>query len=214
VLADFVMPRIKVCGVRAIEDLPAPLDTGLEAVGFVAWVGSPRCVAVEAAASVVALLPTRVLPIAVMVDEDPARALRWLVTSGARAVQLCGAETPSDWLDFPHPILRRIPTNLAGVRDMDEWLGVARGFVIDHPSGPGGTGRSVRIGLARRMAQHAPCLLAGGLDPSNVGGLIARVRPHGVDASSRLELAPGRKDPVRVRAFVTAAREAFEAGPT
>jgi indole-3-glycerol phosphate synthase/phosphoribosylanthranilate isomerase len=49
-------------------------------------------------------------------------------------------------------------------------------------------------------------VLAGGLGPDNVREAIARVRPWAVDASSRLEVAPGVKDHARVRAYVEAAR--------
>jgi indole-3-glycerol phosphate synthase/phosphoribosylanthranilate isomerase len=59
-------------------------------------------------------------------------------------------------------------------------------------------------GQAARAAGRV--MLAGGLAPENVAEAIARVRPWAVDASSSLEVAPGIKDPDRVRAFVAAAR--------
>jgi indole-3-glycerol phosphate synthase len=49
-------------------------------------------------------------------------------------------------------------------------------------------------------------VLAGKLAADNVGDAIRRVRPWAVDASSRLESAPGIKDPEKVRAYVRAAR--------
>jgi phosphoribosylanthranilate isomerase len=82
-------------------------------------------------------------------------------------------------------------------------------------AGSGGTGRTLdwsalgaRFPRARRIV---PYLLAGGLSPSNVARAIREAGPDGVDASSRLELAPGIKDPRLVTAFVREARAAGEA---
>jgi phosphoribosylanthranilate isomerase len=136
-----------------------------------------------------------------------------VASAGVRAVQLCGDELARDWTSFPLPILRRIAVRPGAERELDSWLGIAAGFVLDHPAGPGGTGRAVELELAAQLASRAPCLLAGGLDASNVAGLVERVRPAGVDASSRLESAPGVKDPARVADFVRAARAALAEVP-
>jgi phosphoribosylanthranilate isomerase len=75
---------------------------------------------------------------------------------------------------------------------------------------PGGTGTSVPLEWAADVARHRRIVLAGGITADNVADTIARVRPHGVDASSGLESAPGVKDPDRVRAYVRTARAAFD----
>ncbi len=49
-------------------------------------------------------------------------------------------------------------------------------------------------------------MLAGGLRPGNVAQAIAAVRPFGVDVSSGVESAPGRKDPALIAAVGAAAR--------
>ncbi|OYW06911.1 MAG: hypothetical protein B7X11_00700 [Acidobacteria bacterium 37-65-4] len=77
------------------------------------------------------------------------------------------------------------------------------------PGIPGGTGTVFDWTLAA-MAPR-PFVLAGGLGPDNVAAAIAACRPAGVDAASRLESRPGRKDPARIRDFCAAARDAFRA---
>ena len=90
------------------------------------------------------------------------------------------------------------------------WQGIAAAFVLDHPSAPGGTGLGVDAARAAILARLAPCLLAGGLDEINVRARVHAVAPAGVDASSRLEISPGIKDPARVAAFVRAAVETLQ----
>jgi phosphoribosylanthranilate isomerase len=205
------IPRIKVCGVRAIDDLPREIPAALDAIGFVAWSRSKRNVDAETVKRIIAKLPERILPVVVMVDPFPEDAERFLRESGARAVQLCGYEIADEWVGFPYPILRRVGVDPDESAEIEDWTGIARVFVLDHPSAPGGTGARVDAELAREFASRAPCLLAGGLSQDNVVSLVHLVRPQGVDASSSLEDASGRKDPARVAAFVVAADAALRA---
>lgn len=203
------LPRIKVCGLRGPEDLPAPFPAALDAVGFVGWSRSPRYVTPERAARTVDAIPRRVLPVAVLVEPLPEEAERILRASGCRAVQLCGYETPEEWIGFPYPILRRVAVDEEGAEEIEAWSGLALGFVLDHPAAPGGTGSPVGAELARSLAARGDCLLAGGLHGGNVEELVRAVRPFGVDASSKLERADGRKDPALVLAYVEAAARAL-----
>jgi len=205
------MPRIKVCGVRRFEDIVDALELGLDAVGLVAWERSPRAIERAEAARLVARLPERVLPVAVFVDATRTEAEAWVEVAHVRAVQLCGSEAPADWRDFPALVLRRVAVDDRAWAELEAWRGIAHMYVLDHPRGPGGTGDQVDLALAADLARGSDCLLAGGLDATNVAERIARVRPFGVDASSRLESAPGIKDPQRVRDYVFAARAALEA---
>jgi phosphoribosylanthranilate isomerase len=82
-------------------------------------------------------------------------------------------------------------------------------FLLDahSKSGLGGTGETFNWDLAVTAEKFGkPIFLAGGLTPSNVAEAVARVRPFGVDVSSGVESAPGKKDAAKVRAFIAAAK--------
>jgi len=90
----------------------------------------------------------------------------------------------------------------------------AERFVLDtyHPTLLGGTGHTQDWLRAREVCARAPrpTLLAGGLTPENVADAIRTARPAGVDVSSGVEAASGRKDPAKVRAFIGNAKTALE----
>jgi phosphoribosylanthranilate isomerase len=210
VKADLAALRVKVCGMTREEDVAAAIAAGASALGFVEHPPSPRSVTRERARALIATIAGRVASVAVLVDRDPDFAAAWMRASGATMVQLCGSERAEAWRGFEHPILRRVAADEKAEDEIAAWQGIARAIVLDHPSAPGGTGLGVDLACAAILARRAPCLLAGGLDETNVSARALAVRPFGVDASSRLEIAPGIKDPARVAAFVRAARETLE----
>ncbi|HHE41745.1 MAG TPA: bifunctional indole-3-glycerol phosphate synthase/phosphoribosylanthranilate isomerase, partial [Dehalococcoidia bacterium] len=68
-------------------------------------------------------------------------------------------------------------------------------------------GHSVDWRIAREVSRRCPVMVAGGLTPANVGGLISTVRPRGVDVSSGVEIG-GEKDTQLIQAFIDAVRKA------
>jgi phosphoribosylanthranilate isomerase len=100
------------------------------------------------------------------------------------------------------------------LQTLDAWQPYAERFVLDtyHPTLLGGTGHTQDWLRAREVCARAPrpILLAGGLNPENVADAIRTARPAGVDVSSGVEAAPGRKDPAKVRAFICNAKTALE----
>ena len=173
------MRIIKVCGITREADAWAAVEAGATAIGFNFWPGSPRYVPPQ----------------------------NWMWSLPVCKVGIFVGEVPETWgLDVAQIYGDACP---AGVRI---WRGVkpgaarqgAEAYVWDVSEG---TGRAFDWSLAHGLPERI--VLAGGLDGSNVGAAIAAARPWGVDACSRLEAAPGVKDPVKVRAFVNAAKEAF-----
>jgi phosphoribosylanthranilate isomerase len=77
---------------------------------------------------------------------------------------------------------------------------------------PGGTGVTFdwqeAKPIVKRVKQIVKVVVAGGLSPANVTEAIHILKPWGVDVSSGVESKPGKKDPEKIRAFVTAVRQA------
>ncbi len=202
-------PRIKVCGITREEDARAAVEAGAEALGVVFAPDSPRRVDASTAALIVRAAG-RVPVAGVFVDAARAEVEAAVATAGLSAVQLCGREAPEEFAGMGVPVWRRVPVDaVAGAAQIARWRGTASLFVLDHPSAPGGTGVAADLDVARMLAAQAPCLLAGGLGPDNAARAAAAVCPHGLDASSRLESAPGIKDRRIVKEFIHAARQAL-----
>ncbi len=198
---------VKVCGLTRVEDVRVAVEAGADWVGFVLNGDSPRRIAPEAAATLRAVA-NGVATVGVMVSPVPDDALALARAAGCDRLQLHRVD-PAQWPDdFPLPV-----TFAIGLHDdgrLSATLPHARHLVLldaVHAALAGGTGQRIRWDAAGRLAGVRDVILAGGLDDTCVAEAIEQVRPLGVDASSRLESAPGIKDPARVRAFVRAVRE-------
>ena len=197
---------VKICGVTRIEDARVVAGSGADWIGFIVHGESPRSIAPERAAEIGAAVP-ELTRVAVMVGVTPDQALAIAKRAGAQRVQI--HRPPVAWPeDFPMPVAIAVPVTRD--RGIPTPLPAARHLLLldsadEHRAG--GTGETFAWDVAVPLAIERDVLLAGGLTPENVAAAIERVSPFGVDASSRLESAPGIKDPERVRGFVRAVRE-------
>ncbi|TMQ69565.1 MAG: phosphoribosylanthranilate isomerase [Candidatus Eisenbacteria bacterium] len=198
---------VKVCGVTRLEDARAALEAGADWLGFVLWPRSPRAIEPPRAAEIVAATGGAVA-VAVMVSPTPDEAAELAGRIGAARVQLHQVD-PLAWpVDFPFPVTFAIPVAEDGA--LERALPRAGPLVMLDAADEvrvGGTGRRIPWETARVVSATRDVLLAGGLDGDSVREALERVSPFGVDASSGLESAPGRKDPDKVRRFVAAVRE-------
>ena len=198
------MVKVKVCGITRVDDALLAGDLGASAVGFVFWPRSPRYLDPAEARRIAARLPGDVAPVGVFVDPSMEEVRQVVEQVGLAAVQLHGDEPPAFCRELPYRVIKAVgveeaaATRAAAVAVPEEAT-----VLLDarDPERRGGTGRTVDWEIAAGIAAARRVFLAGGLGPANARVAIRTVRPYGLDVSSGVESAPGRKDPARLRAF-------------
>jgi phosphoribosylanthranilate isomerase len=197
---------VKVCGLRTSADVATAVACGADAVGFV-LTASPRQVDAACARRLGAGTAGSVLTVGVFAGIGAAGAARLARDAGVDAVQLHGRYPREAFTALAAEGLRLI--RATPLDDGTELTVGAYGeemLLLDSPSAGSGQRWDLgRLGAARPQGRW---LLAGGLDPGNVGAAITAARPWGVDVSSGVESARGVKDHGLIRAFVAAARAA------
>jgi phosphoribosylanthranilate isomerase len=198
---------VKICGTTSEADALLAVAMGADAVGFV-FAPSPRQIAPGVASDIAKRLPPEVITVGVFRDEAPARVVEIVNGVGLRAAQLHGHETAEQarWVRERVPFLiQAFPAGAAAVAKAADYG--ADVVMIDAPRP--GSGQVFDWSLAE-VPDGLRLMLAGGLTPENVTEAIARVHPWGVDVVTGVERSPGVKDPVRMRAFVAAAKATEE----
>jgi len=201
--------RVKMCGITRLEDALACVEAGAAAVGFNFWPGSKRHVAVARAAEIAAALPRGVLRVGVFVRAPPDEVRTAVTTVGLDAVQLHGDEDPADYARVGVPLWQVLRLGAALPQSVSPH---AAELLLDaRVEGFGGSGRTFDWSLAQGARRFGvPLWVAGGLTAANVGEVVLRVAPDGVDVASGIESRPGVKDVDLVRTFVAAVRSAEE----
>lgn len=217
------MTWIKICGTTSLGDARVAVEAGADALGFV-FAEGPRQVLPAGAGAIIAALPAKVQKVGVFVNQ-PADLVRAVVMqAGLTGVQLHGDETP-DYVRqlFPWQGTRRRCRIFKAIPVSGNFEAMVLPFTEEHivdallldahsPLARGGTGQPFDWQLAssavQRLSERCKLILAGGLNPASVSSGMRLLHPWGVDVASGVERAPGKKDPVKVRAFVGAVRQA------
>ena len=197
---------IKICGITSEDDALLAVALGADAVGFV-FAPSPRQIAPQRVFDITRRLPPEIMTVGVFRDEAPARVAELVRASGVKAAQLHGHETPEMTRAVKEQVrfvIQAFPAGSSGLARAAEHG--ADVILVDSPSP--GSGLVFDWGLVDEAPQDARILLAGGLTAENVTTAIYRVNPWGVDVSTGVEKEAGRKDPVKLKAFIEAARSA------
>jgi phosphoribosylanthranilate isomerase len=197
---------IKICGITNEEDALLATALGADALGFIFATGSTRLVSPAQVAEIVRRIPPEVATFGVFRNELPARVIDIVQSCGLTGAQLHGNESVEHCTDVARSLHFTVKVFPAGDRLIDR----ARQYpveviMIDNPKP--GSGEVFDWTLAE-VPDGKKLLLAGGLDAANVADAIAKVRPWGIDGASGTEAGPGKKDPRKLRQFISAARAA------
>lgn len=197
---------VKICGTTSEDDALLAVAMGADAVGFV-FAPSPRQIAPQVAADIAKRLPAEILTVGVFRNEAPQRVVEIVQAAGLRGAQLHGHETAEQatWVRRRIPwVMQAFAAGDARVAGAAAWG--ADAILLDAPSP--GSGQVFDWAFASEVPGDQRLVIAGGLNPANIGAAVARTRPWGVDVVSGVERSPGHKDPVALREFIAAARAA------
>jgi phosphoribosylanthranilate isomerase len=210
--------QAKICGISTPEAVTAALAGGAAFLGFMFFEKSPRNVAPEAARRLAEPARGKARVAAVLVDPSDAEVDRIAAVLKPDLIQLHGKETPAR----AHAIAQRTGAGIIKVIPVSEAadLAAAADFegVVEHlmfetkppkdAERPGGLGQTFDWTLLAGRRFQRPWLLAGGLDPWNLGEAVQQSGARLLDVSSGVERGPGLKDPALIAAFLDAAKRA------
>jgi phosphoribosylanthranilate isomerase len=197
---------VKICGITNEDDALLAVAMGADAVGFV-FAPSPRQIAVQQAYDITRRLPPEILTVGVFRDELPERVIDMTNRAGLKAAQLHGHESPAQVAEVAAQIRWVIKAVVAGSADARRADEYATDLIHVETATPG-SGKVFDWSLLGEVPEGPRVILAGGLDPDNVGEAVRIAKPWGVDVSSGVEKSPGRKDALKVKAFIERARAA------
>jgi phosphoribosylanthranilate isomerase len=204
------MTLVKICGITNAGDARVAADAGADVIGLI-FADSPRRVDVEEARRISVALPENTIRVGVFVDEEPAEISRISREVGLDLAQLHGDETPEAVAALREDgvkVMKALRVESAATLEaLDAYE--ADLFLLDAYSAKarGGTGERFDWGIAKYLKGRDNIVVSGGLGPENVREAVEFFEPFGVDASSSLEDAPGRKNGELVRRFVLAAKD-------
>lgn len=212
------MTKVKICGLKRLEDVKAANGLGPDYAGFV-FAGTKRKIDDTQAQILRNALSPSIPSVGVFVNEPLEHMIELVKKNIIQLVQLHGEEGEEDILKLrkglrdagsPYvPIIKAVRVR----SETDIWNASRLScdmLLLDAYSQDGrygGTGTAFDPSFIPSLTK--PFFLAGGLTPENVRGLVDKVKPWGVDVSSGVE-TEGFKDPKKMAAFLDHVRRIGE----
>ena len=203
------MVRVKICGITNLEDALASFFYGADAIGFVFYKKSPRYISPIKAGNISRILPKGISRAGVFVNEKESVVKKIAKLCGLDMLQFHGQESPEYCRKFKgYKIIKAF--RVGGQINLDDLSGYKTfAYLFDtySKSKSGGTGKKFNWNLLKQIVKiNHPVFLSGGLTCGNVPKAIKLLKPDWVDASSALEIRPGKKDHQKIRRFIKAVK--------
>ena len=200
--------RVKICGITNLADALAAIEAGADALGLNFYEKSPRHISLKTAAEIAGHLPPFVMRVGLFVNAPEELVTRAIGECSLSLLQFHGDEPPEFCTQFGLMSMKAFRIRDAeSLKEIPNYATEA--YLLDaySPDARGGTGEKFNWDLAVEAQKFGkPIFLAGGLTPENVAEAVRKVRPFGVDVSSGVESAPGKKDHAKIRALIAAVR--------
>lgn len=199
------MIRVKICGITRSDDALAAAAAGADAIGLVFVPGSRRRVSIDQAQAICRTLPPFLTRVGLFMNAPDSEIEAVLARVPLDCLQFHGEESPDFCTAFHRPWIKALAMGGDALPDWRLYAGADALLFDSHGGGKlGGSGHRFDWRLLEVPAR--PWILAGGLDPDNVGQACRDLRPDAVDVSSGVEIEPGIKDHKRMQAFIEAVR--------
>ena len=196
--------RIKICGIKHLDDALKAVEFGADAIGLIFVEKSPRYVSLTEARFIAESMPPFVTVVGLFMNAPTEVVREALKVVPLNLLQFHGEETPEfcDQFEMPYIKVLRMRENANVVAFAQEYPNAA-GILLDayHKGVGGGTGQTFDWDLIPENLP-LPLILAGGLDPGNVASAVETVRPYAVDVSSGVESEPSIKDHKKIEQFI------------
>lgn len=201
--------RVKICGVTTVADARLAVECGADLIGLNFYPPSPRFISLATAREIRAALPANIWCVGVFVNAERALIASFVHQLQLNAIQFHGDETASDIQGWPNATIKALRVPKDGT--LPDWQQFPSDYFLLDTHRPGRYGGTGEIFVWDRLttlpsACRDRVILAGGLTPENVARAVLTVHPWAVDVASGVESSPGRKDPEKVRVFITNAK--------
>ena len=195
--------RVKICGITTVEDCSMAVRAGADAIGLIFYKKSARFLEMLKAREIMRVMPPFVSSVALFVDPQPDQVSDVIQSVQPDLLQFHGNESVEFCEQFEKNYIKaiRVHKNIDLIQ-LSEYYSSAKGLLLDSfvEGEKGGTGVTFDWDLIPE-GLSCPIILAGGLNPNNVGMAISKVKPWAVDVSSGIEASPGVKDINKIKAF-------------
>jgi phosphoribosylanthranilate isomerase len=194
--------RIKICGLKQVEQALSIAHLGFKTLGFICVPTSPRYLEPPLLQKLILALPTELETIGVFAHSDLQAIEEVVEMTGLGGIQLHGAESP----DFCRRVKELFPQlelikalRISCPQDLrlsQNYKDCVDTLLLDayHPHKLGGTGHTLPWETLKDFQSPCPWFLAGGLNPHNITEALQWLSPQGLDLSSGVERSPGDKD--------------------